>query len=249
MNESLWFVGGILAGCMACFLWRGRRPKSDTADPQPLGRLELSKEDLERLEQESLFVDLLLLGRISNSLRFAHTAPLEVYDEGTPRAARQLNGAFFVQVAFAVEALDTLKKLTAHLKDYDVWRREIVPLFRDPEVQELEKDSVRDLRRKLVFHFEREAIEEGIGRTRQKDWVLAAMGGRRRMDTYFPLADEVAVAFLVPTRGLDDEGYRSEVLPWLGRATDLSLRIAEAVETVAVDFAKQLGLQGVWSQA
>lgn len=232
---------------MVWALWlRRKRDTAIAGDDHPLGRINLSAEDLKRLESEPLFVDLLLLARMANSLRFAHTASLEVYDEGTPRAARQINGAFFVQVAFAVEALDTLKKLNAHLNSHAVWQREIVPLFKDPEIQKLDRESVRDLRRKIVFHFDREAIEKGLSQARQQAATLAAMKGKRRMDVHFPLADEIAVAYLIPTRGLDDAGYRAEVLPWLRRATDLSLEIALAIEKVVVDFARQLDLEGEW---
>lgn len=246
MFEIGWLMVGAGLATATCLWWNHRKRSSEKAETPPLGQIDLSIEDIQRLEGEPLFVDLLLLARMANSLRFAHTAPLEVYDEGTPRASRQLNGAFFVQVAFAIEALDTLKKLNPHLHDQSVWQSEIVPLFRDREIQELDRDSVRDLRRKIVFHFEREAIEKGLGQVRRKAATLAAMRGRRRMDVHFPFADEVAVAFLVPSRGLDDAGFRSTVVPWLQRATDLSLRLAEAIERVVVDFARQLDLKGVW---
>ena len=213
-----------------------------------LGGAYLSEEDFIRLSEEPLFVDLLLLGRISNQLRFAHTAPMEVHNEGTPRAGRQLNNAFFTQVAFAIEALDTLKKLGPQLKGFPAWESHVVPIFRSPEIRRLESETVRDLRRKIVCHFERTAIEEGLARHRHGPATVFSMRGRRRMDVYFQLSDEVAISFLMPSKGVAPEPYRAELLEWLRQATALSLDIAVAAEMVAVDIGKHLGLRGEWQE-
>jgi len=183
---------------------------------------------------------------MSNALRFAHTAPLEVYDEGTPRAGRQLNGAFFVQIATTQEAIDTLRKLAVHLKDRAVWQELVVPLLRDPDVLALENAGVRDLRRKIAFHFDLEAIQTGLAQAKDTNVRLLASRGPATKDVYFPYSDEVAVAYIVPTRGLTAEEYRERVLPWLRRATELSIRVAHVVEALITDVARSYGLQGQW---
>lgn len=211
-----------------------------------MGVIELSPERLNELRQEPRLALLLLLGRMSNALRFAHTAPLEVYDEGTPRAGRQLNGAFFLQIATTQEAIDTLRGLAVHLKDLKAWQGEVVPLLRDPELRQLEREGIRDLRRRIVFHFDLEAIQTGLTQAKDSDVRLLASRGKAVKDVYFPYADEVALAFLIPTRGLSPDAYRGAVHPWLQRATQMSVRVAGVVESLIVELCKALELRATW---
>jgi len=219
---------------------------SDVPFDHPLGVIDVQPGRLAELRREPLFPVLLLLGRMSNALRFAHTAPLEVYDEGTPRAGRQLNGAFFIQIATTQEAIDTLRKLAVHLKDRAVWQERVVPLLRDPDVLALENEGVRELRRKIAFHFDLDAIRKGLSQAKETNVRLLASRGSATKDVYFPYSDEVALAFIVPTRGLTPEQYRASVLPWLRRSTELSIRVAEIIEALITDIARSYGLQGQW---
>jgi len=249
-------VIGVVATMIARRLWRHVHLQR-SAEPhnaqsvrgnqaQRLGVIELSPARLDELRQDPRIALLLLLGRMSNALRFAHTAPLEVHDEGTPRAGRQLNGAFFLQVATTQEAIDTLRGLAVHLKDLRAWQEEVVPLLRDPELRQLEREGIRDLRRKIAFHFDLEAIQTGLGQAKDTDVRLLASRGTAVKDVYFPFADEVALAFLIPTRGLSSDAYRGAVHPWLQRATQMSVRVAGAVESLIVELCKALELRATW---
>jgi hypothetical protein len=212
-----------------------------------VGTVTLPAARLEELRHDARLVNLIVLGRIVNALRFAHTAPLEVYDEGTPRAARQLIVAFFLQVATCQEALDALKKMNQPMSDHLTWKQRIAPLFRDPEVQELEGALIRDVRRKLAFHFDIDAMREGLNRAPLGDATILAMATSQKKDVYFTFSEEVAASYLVSGHGMTRAEHTSLLAPLFRRATDLTIRIADEVEGMATALVGDLGLRGVWT--
>ena len=247
MPVVIGFVVGVAITSVLWWFWPKRKSSADRDAPARLGTVDLSRAEIDALAGEPLFIDYLMLGRISNALRFAQSAPLEVHREGTPRASRQMNNAFLTQVAFAIEALDTLKLMGRNLKERRAWRERIVPLFRDPEIKQLETETVRDLRNRVAFHFDRDALKEGLTQAPIDSTTVLAMRGTRKADSHFQLSDEAAISFLIPMRDLGPEQGAQHFLDWGRRVSQLSLEIADAVEHVAVDIGMELGFSGVWT--
>jgi hypothetical protein len=93
--------------------------------------------------------------------------------------------------------------------------------LRDPEVRALQGEALGHLRDRLVFHFDRDAIAEGIAALKGDELTIASyhQPGPTYGETYYDLADAAMVSYVF-LRGRSDEDFAAaseEFLKGIGR--------------------------------
>lgn len=165
-----------------------------------------SKEVFESLKDNEAFVALVLLGRITNAIRFFHLIFLSVLEDETPSGKRQrLNCFLFLGPALA-EGLDYASTLGRLFND-----REVFSCFREfldrSETKAYRRGIVRRIRNKMAFHFDATAMHEALNRIEFEEPRLCTGVGPTVGETYYELSDEAAIHSVL----IAEDG---EILPW-----------------------------------
>lgn len=210
------------------------------------GKILITEERLRELQTDPLFLGILRLSRMVNSLRFAYVAAYQARGGQTPLRRRQAMNAFFLATAVMQETIDSLRQMSKDFRALASWQEFVVPILRDPTVKKLEEDSMRDLRRKVVFHFDTKPLAIGVRDISLPEILLAESRGSQKKDMYYPLADEAVARFLVPDADMDRETHLDVVKDWIHQTTALSGQLGDAIEEVILEGCIELGLRGHW---
>jgi hypothetical protein len=205
-------------------------------------RITLSPAQLAKLRDEPAFHRLLTLGRILNSLRFAECAIFDRAGDDSTAGARQRSGAFLYICALLDEAYIFIDRLGQHFRHLPAFKRDLVPLFRDPVYEELRLGLLSRLRNKAVYHHDDDVVPAGLQSLRREDYILAAGDSPRVEDVFYPLSDDVVIAF---GAGLIDPGksLHDAFNELLSKLTDLEKRFALALERLAAEALAELGCE------
>lgn len=237
-------IAWLLVGLGVGYALRGRtlgRTPGPTS-PTARRRIVVPNETRSQVVKNPKFAALLRLGRMVNLIRFAQMGGYEPAPRSSPHGDRQMIGSFLVQTAFLQEVIETLPRLSQHLRDLPAWQAHIVPLLRSTKVKRLQGDTLKYLRNKVVFHFDPSVIDDGLEGIDLPELVVFSADGTARRDVYYPLADEVAIRFLVPDDGLSQSEHTERLKDWIAEVTDLSLAVGHTVEKVVLEACLDLGL-------
>lgn len=200
----------------------------------------LRKEEIESCRSDPRFAAVLTLARIVNSLMFFSHALLEGSKAGNPSGSRQHVNALLFSAGTLYEALDEAERVGSVLGDNESYRRGLQKLLDDPKTKELRAKALLRLRNQIVFHFDPKVASKALKKLDLPAYQFATGDGPRRGDTYYPLADEVAINYIIEVLG----GEGVELQTWkelLVGIRDLLTKFIDASESLIADVLKELG--------
>src|SRR5918996_1913856 len=116
----------------------------------------------EKIRVDPRFLELMRLARITNSLSLAYGPLLHTLADQTPQARRDRFAAFFFSAAVLKEGLDTAQSLGRWYHNLPQFKEGFGAILKDAASSALHTELLKKVRNELVFHFDREAIAEGL---------------------------------------------------------------------------------------
>jgi hypothetical protein len=166
------------------------------------------------LRTDPAFVELLRLARVVNSLAANHSTLLTPLEDQSPKARRDRFAAFFYVAALLQEGLHTAQSLGRYFRELPQYG--FGAILVDPDVADLRSGDLDQIRDRLVFHFDRHCLQQGLARFPDGKTVIAtAPAAWVSGEIYFDIADDALVAYLY-----GDAPTEAEYLARLGRLMD-----------------------------
>lgn len=169
-------------------------------------RVSLQPDDLERFKGSQAFAEILTLGRIANLLRTTIALGLTHGPGDDSASDRARASATFLLSGLVAEALPVLERSGQHFRHLPSFKESVTPILKDPQVSEVRSQWLSPLRNQAVFHNDREVSETGLSLMRPDVSHDIVRGSTQLfMDGYYPLADAVAVAYVINKAGSGDD--------------------------------------------
>jgi len=156
-----------------------------------------SKGEFDKLRSDRRFAKLLNLARVVNAIYFCFHSLLEYSGDTTPAGQRQHLNAFFFSTGALYEGLVVADSLEKYFGDRESYQNGFGKFLNDPATQELRRTTLKRMRNKFVFHYDEDVAKKLLKLLDLKSYVFATNIGSKRKGTYYNLADEVAINYLV----------------------------------------------------
>ena len=88
-------------------------------------------------------------------------------------------------------------RLEKHFGDRDAYRNGFAKLLADANTQQLRKTILKRMRDKFVFHYDKDVAEQTLKTLDLNEYVFATGTGGKRKGTYYNLADEIVINYLL----------------------------------------------------
>lgn len=187
-------------------------------------------------QNDPAFHQLLALARITNTVRFAHGAVVNIERDMTPAEERQLFSSFLYLAALLFEGLRLTGTLGKHFKDSTAFRQGFAKLHSDPEVEDLRSNALDKIRNKTVFHMDSNVIPEGLAfLSDTKEYVFLSANSFANGEIYYRLADEAVIHFLVDAEA-GTTLFTERFSAVLSRTTDLSIRFSSCADELITEY-------------
>ena len=202
---------------------------------------------LDGFKDSDAFVALLRLSRVVNAFRFIH---ISVADYGgvpdSPSHSRQRIQAFLLSCGLLHEAFLVADACGKHLRHVPSWKERMVPLLRSADVRRLRAADLSLIRNKIAFHFDDDAMREGLGDFKGTELDFLKSWGRAGGDIHFSLADVLAVNYVLDQQPdgddpLDDDDRVERFKQLLSEVTKFQLAFCDAAEVVIAQSLRDLG--------
>ncbi len=156
-----------------------------------------SKKKFDKLRSDRKFAKLLNLARSVNAIYFCFNAFLDYSGNETPAGQRQPINGFLFSTGALHEAFTVADSLQKHFGDRDSYRNGFGKFLDDPKTKELRRTTLKRMRNKFVFHYDEDVARKTIKTLDLKSYIFATGIGGKRRGTYYNLADEVVINYLL----------------------------------------------------
>jgi len=205
--------------------------------PNPEWRIKVPRDRFEALRGDERFRQVLVLGRMLNSLRFLQCTFLGAVDLKPPADIRHQFSAFFFLVAVMYEGLRLLKRMGKLFRDSKSWRQKISPILQDRAFERLFTSSMDPLRNQAVFHFFEDSIETPLAACDPKDYTVVVGSGRGQKQVFYELSDLLALDIFIGTLGSTQEQTR-RAMRLMDQTLDLLNKVVEASASLIAEYCR-----------
>jgi hypothetical protein len=168
----------------------------------------IPKIGFEKIRSDARLAALLRLARIVNALNFCFRALLQSNDEDTPAATRQHINSFLFACGILYEGIKVAKTLGKHFGDRESFKQGLAQLLKDKETKKLQETALNSMRNKIVFHYDEDAVTSTLSDLDLKSYIFASGYSPKTGETYYTLADEIAINFIIGAPGSKEEEDR-----------------------------------------
>ena len=156
-----------------------------------------TKEQIGKLRTEPKFAGILTLARAVNALMFCNHALLEGAKGNRPADSRQHINALLFSAGILYEALDVAESTAKELGHLSSYKEGLKKLLEDPKTIKLRSKALLRLRNQIVFHFDPKVAAKTLQNLNLTSYQFVAGSGSSRGTSYYQLADEVAINYLI----------------------------------------------------
>jgi hypothetical protein len=189
-----------------------------------------SKEDFDALRNDNQFANLLNLARAVNAVYFCFKSLLDYSGDETPAGQRQHINGFLFAAGVLHESFSVAARLEKHFGERASYRNGFGTLLADPKTQELRQTILKRIRNKLVFHYDEDVAKQTLKTLDLKQYVFATGTGGKRKGTYYNLADEIVLNYLLNDVPPEDQyTVFKEALVNIGQALSAFIDCADAL--------------------
>lgn len=189
-----------------------------------------SKEEFDKLRDDPKFARLLNLARTVNAVYFCFNSLLDYSGDETPAGQRQNINGFLFAAGVLHEGFCVADRLEEHFGDRDSYRTGFGTLLADPKIQQLRKTILKQMRDKFVFHYDKDVAEKTLKSLDLQEYVFASGTGGKRKGTYYNLADEIVINYLLHDVSPDEkDGALREALKSIGEALSAFVDCADTL--------------------
>ncbi len=205
----------------------------------------LTPQEFVKVRGDPRLPPLMALARVANALSLSHQPLMLPVDRQTPRARKHRTSAIFYAGAILFEGLRGAETLKAHFGALPQYREAFVPILRDPAVQSLRSTFLKPLRDQITFHFDAKVpatVLPDLDATAPVVFLFATE--ENASGTYFELADDLAIRYLMGNADTDVEAH-ARLETFLVGTTDLFKRFTIATQRLIPAALYDLGVRAL----
>ena len=201
-----------------------------------------TKDIFDTLRTDERFLNLLTLARFFNALRFCQQPVIDARTSDKPSASRQSINSFLFASSVLYEGFLLAEKLGQYFRDFDSFKNGFGVLLRDKKIKKLRTTSLKRMRSKFVFHFDRDISLEALKDFELPNYRFATGFGKASGELYYGLADEAVMNYLLQPQPEDTDGALNKRLRSLMEdITELMGKFAEAAELLIAEALVAMG--------
>lgn len=189
-----------------------------------------SEENFDALRSDRKFARLLNLARTVNAVYFCFNSLLDYSGDETPAGQRQHINAFLFAAGVLHEGFAVAERLEKHFGDRDSYREGFGQLLADSKTQQFRKTVLKRMRNKFVFHYDKDVAERTLKTLELNEYVFATGTGGKRRGTYYNLADEIVINYLLDDVPADQQdSFFRDTLKSIGETLSRFVDCADAL--------------------
>ena len=184
------------------------------------------KKEFDLLKNDEKFLNILKLSRITNAIYFCHISAIKTSKEKTPSNSRQIINSLIYANAILFEGVNCAKFLGKFYKDKTEYLNGFAKLFKSQKFRNLYNKYLKNIRNKISFHFDISILGKTIADFDSNENIFATGLGEKRCDTYYNLADEIAIHYLIRESNISDKDLKERFSTLL---SDLEVIISDFI--------------------
>jgi hypothetical protein len=196
-----------------------------------------------QLSKDERFLGILNLSRITNAIYFCQISAISTSNEISPSNSRQNNNALLYANAILFEGIKCAKFLGKYYSDTEEYINGFSKLFNNNNFKILYNTYLKNLRNKLTFHFDIDAIRDAISDFSKMDYTFATGLGDSKAGSYFNMADEIALHYLIRGQNSTDEELKKQLSNLLSLLGDVVTDFTNASEDLIAACLKDFGFK------
>lgn len=209
-------------------------------------RITLDKSHWERLRANPEFHEIVRLGRIINSLRFAQVALFgQMETPNTPTKVRQRYGSFLYSAALLHEGLKVTRRLGRFFKDSEEFKKGFGVIHANKELMAFNDTVLARARNEMVFHIDDDVVPTSLATLELDEWNLVRGLGNENGGNHCELSDMVLMHYLVGAPS-DGATIRAKFEEAMTTTIRLQLLFADAGDGLIGEISMKLGCRGVF---
>jgi hypothetical protein len=193
--------------------------------------VESSRQDFDRIKRDPTFRAAFKLARATNAVLFCQLLLLENRVGDEPATQRLRLNAFLYLSALLFEAIEFAKTASKDLRHLAEFQSKFVPLFRNPEIQDVTAKVLKKLRNFGVFHFGDDAVPDALLSLDRDTYTFLHGRSSAIGDVYYGLADEALIHGALGLQGTPSE-IETQLRSFITAVADLSAQFTEAADHV-----------------
>jgi len=206
-------------------------------------KIVITKEKFDVLKKKEEFWALVALGRAVNELRFIQMPLLHHENDNSPAAMRARYNSLLFSCAVFVESYLLVQQLNKHFGHMPEFQDLAKVTSKSKAAQELLKDSLFDLRNRLVFHFAIDEIGKQLENLELSEPIFVSAMGETNGQVYYELADLCAARAFSKPLPEDGSAALAAIAKRAEAISDLILEFATQAETLIVEVLMNEGWQ------
>ena len=157
-----------------------------------------TKEEFVRIKSDKRFLNLIILARFINALRFCQKPILE-FEDNSQRCSdgTRLNSFIFASSVLyeGFKLIDKLRK-DNNINNFKSFKNGFEPLINDPFIKDFRNSILTRIRNQIVFHFDSRMVKISLKKFDLPN-IKFALRCKKNSETYFGLADEIAMNYVL----------------------------------------------------
>lgn len=192
------------------------------------------------IRSDERFIELVRVARVVNSLAQAYGPLIHTLEDQSPAARRNRFAAFFYAAALLKEGLDTAQSLGKHFRHLKQYKEGFGAILADADVQGLRSELLSKVRNELVFHFDRDAIAQGLSQFADSDSRILSASEFSHGEIYYDIADDAVLGYLFGDAPTEKE-YVRRLAHFMEELTELANRFMAASHSLLAVALRELG--------
>lgn len=201
-----------------------------------------TKDTFDTLKTDERFLNLMTLARFFNALRFCQQPVIDARSSEKPSASRQSINSFLFASSVLYEGFLLVEKLGQYFKDLDSFKNGFAVLLRDKKIMTIRETTMKRMRNKFVFHFDRDVALEALKDFELQNYRFATGFGKASGELYYGLADEAVMNYLLQFQPNDTDGeLTNRIRTMMKDITGLMGQFTEAAERLIAEVLLTMG--------
>ena len=156
-------------------------------------------DEFEKMRQKPEFIAIVRLARILNAFRTVHVTFADSTDDGSPAYDRLRTNTLLLTGAILHEGIASVRDNQKAYKDLEAFKKLQNDLLKTKRYK-LIKNYIKDMRNRIVFHYDKEVFETTLSRYKRDRYVFARGQGPSVRNLNYSMADTLCLDYLFDVR-------------------------------------------------
>jgi hypothetical protein len=196
-------------------------------------------DEFEKMREKPEFIAIVRLARILNAFRTVHVTMADSTDDGSPAYDRLRTNTLLLTGAILHEGIESIKDNQKAYRDLDAYEKLQKDLLKTKRYA-LIKNYIKDMRNKIVFHYDKEVFETTLLRYKRDKYVFARGQGPSKRNLNYSMADTLCLNYLFDVRTTEILGDK-EIGEIIQEVMRFGMAFADIADLMIVEALSKMG--------